>query len=91
MAIRLSDQVPDAEARLNASARALGARYRGCAGRWRLPRADALFDAGRYARRLLRIPAAVAGLQGKNLDRARVGIGASDYRRLRTTNAAPPC
>jgi soluble lytic murein transglycosylase len=83
----LSEQASEAEGRLNALRNSLGSRYPGVAGDMRLARADALFDAGRYTPACSEYRLAVQGLSGKQLDRARVGIGACDYERLRTTNA----
>jgi peptidoglycan lytic transglycosylase len=83
----LSDQASDAEDRLNALRGLLGSRYQDAPADWRLARADALFDAGRYTPACSEFRLAVHGLSGKQLDHARVGIGACDYERLRTTAA----
>jgi soluble lytic murein transglycosylase len=83
----LSPQAPDAEGRLNALRRTMGAAYPDAPASWRLARADALFDGRQYSRACTEYRLAVDGLTGKDLDRARVGIGACDYERLRTTNA----
>jgi soluble lytic murein transglycosylase len=83
----LSPQASDAEERLSALRQLMGAGYGDAPASWRLARADALFDGRQYALAGSEYQLAVTGLSGKDLDRARVGIGASDYERLRTTNA----
>ncbi len=83
----LSEQASDAEDRLNALHTAMGARYPDAPADWRLARADALFGARRYTPACSEYRLAVPGLSGKQLDHARVGIGACDYERLRTTAA----
>jgi soluble lytic murein transglycosylase len=83
----LSPQAPDAEERLNTLHRTMGSAYPDAPALWRLARAEALFDGQQYSRACSEYRLAVDGLSGKDLDRARVGIGACDYERVRTTNA----
>ena len=83
----ISDQAPEAETRLNGLRRSMGSGYPDAPPEWRLARAGALFDAGRFDEARSEYQLAASGLEGKALDSARVGIGASDYERLHTTNA----
>ena len=82
-----SEQAPEAEERLDALRRRMGPAYPGVTADWRLVRAEALFDAARYSEAHSEFQLAAKTLKGKEADRARVGIGACDYERLRTTNA----
>jgi hypothetical protein len=82
-----SDQAAEAESRLNGLRRSMGANYPAAPAAWRLRRGDILFNAGRYAEAWPEYDAAAHGLEGENLDHARVSLGAADYHRLRTTNA----
>lgn len=83
----LSPQAPDAEERLNTLRRSMGSAYPDAPASWRLARAEALFEGRQYARACSEYRLAVDGLSGKDLDRARVSIGACDYERVHTTNA----
>jgi soluble lytic murein transglycosylase len=83
----LSEQASDAQGRLEVLRRQVGAGYPEVPADWRLARAEALFDGGRHSEAHSEFQLAAKALTGKETDRARVGIGASDYERLRTTNA----
>ena len=83
----LSEQAADAEGRLNALRRQMGAGYRDAPADWRLARAEVLFDAGRHSQAHAEFRLAATALTGKDAERARVGMAASDYERLRTTSA----
>jgi soluble lytic murein transglycosylase len=83
----LSERASDAEERLNALRRRMGPGYPGPPAEWRLARAEALFAAARYSEAHSEFQLAAKTLTGKDADRARVGMGACDYGRMRTTNA----
>jgi len=82
-----SAQVDDAEAALNTLRRRLGNKYPDAPAKWRLERADKLFDARKYSKAAPEYHRALDGLKGRDLERAQVRAGAADYRRLRTTIA----
>ncbi len=83
----LSEQAADAEQRLGEIRRAMGKSYPPAPAAWRFKRAEVLFDAGKYAKAAASYRRAAEGLHGAERDRARVRVGAADYKRLHTTNA----
>ena len=83
----LSAQATEAEKILGDLSKKLGREYPPAPPAWRLARADALFDAGRFADAGPEFRLAVPGLGGEALERARLRSAASDYRRVRTTAA----
>ena len=83
----LSAQAEEAEKRLDTLRRKLGRRYPAAPSTWRLGRADALFRASKYPQAWAEYRRALPGLKASDRDRARVKIGACDYRRLRTSAA----
>ncbi len=82
-----SDQASPAEEALNDLRRRLAAEYPTAPAAWRLERADALFDRGRYSDARSEYSQTVEALKGGDRDHARVRMGASDYRRSRTNEA----
>jgi len=82
-----SAQVDDAEVALNTLRRRLGNKYPDAPAKWRLERADKLFDARKYSKAAPEYHRALDGLKGRDLERAQVRAGVADYRRLRTTIA----
>ena len=82
-----SDQAETAEAHLNALRRRLGGRYPKAPPRWRLARADALIKARKFPQASAEYSRAAAGLEGDDLERARVRIASADYGRRHTTRA----
>ena len=82
-----SDQAEKAESHLNALRRWLGGRYPKAPPGWRLARADALIKAGKFPQASAEYSRAAAGLEGDDLERARVRIASADYGRRHTTRA----
>jgi soluble lytic murein transglycosylase len=83
----LAEKAAEAEERLIALRREMGAEYPDVAVDWRLMRAEALFGAGRYTDAQSEFQLAVKTAKGKQADQARVGAAACEYERQRTTNA----
>ncbi|MBI1357913.1 MAG: transglycosylase SLT domain-containing protein [Acidobacteria bacterium] len=82
-----SDQADASEQRLDLLRVKLGTRYPDPPAKWRLARADALYTGGDYARAASEYARAWPGLDGVDQQRAKVRLGAADYRRVHTTAA----
>lgn len=77
-----SDQADAAESHLNRLRTSMGKAYPTAPAKWRLTRAEALYDGREYTRASAEFTRALgAGLSGEHRDRAVVRRGAADYRR----------
>ena len=82
-----SDQAEAAEARLDLLRGRLGGRYPAPPAAWQLKRADALFTGGDNARAAGEYARAWPGVTGLDQQRAKVRLGAAQYRRVQTSAA----
>lgn len=82
-----SDQADVSEARLDGLRKRLGSRYPDAPAQWRLARGDALFKGRSYTKAASEYARAWPGVNGDEQQRAKVRLGAAQYRALQTTAA----
>ena len=82
-----SDQAEGAEKRLDGLRVKLGKQYPEAPADWRLARADALFNGNSYTKAATEYSRAWAGVSGADQQRAKVRLGAAQYRALQTSAA----
>jgi soluble lytic murein transglycosylase len=82
-----SDQAEVSEKRLDGLRVKLGKQYPDPPAAWRLARADALFNGGGYAKAASEYARAWPGVTGSEQQRAKVRLGAAQYRAVQTSAA----
>ena len=82
-----SEDASQAEERLDELRRRMGNAYPSAPVKWRLARADALFNGARYGDAADEYGWAIRGLSGAELERAKVRQAAANYRRVHTSAA----